>query len=72
MLLASPRSRLTIIDPCEFTFTRPCADYLSGMFPGRIDFIEGYSSEVLPRIKPSSFNLVHLDGGWSCPGSVDG
>lgn len=63
MLLASPRSRLTIIDPCEFTFTRPCADYLSGMFPGRIDFIEGYSTEVLPRINPSSFNLVHLDGG---------
>ncbi|MDK3016490.1 class I SAM-dependent methyltransferase [Pseudodonghicola flavimaris] len=63
MLLANPTSRLTIVDPLEFVHTRACFKYLDAMFPGRLELIEGYSTDVLPRLPKEKYDLVHLDGG---------
>ena len=62
-LLSSLDSKLTIVDPLELPYARPCFDYLSSMFPGRIELIQGYSVDVLHRLPNGAFDLVHLDGG---------
>jgi hypothetical protein len=35
-LLANPRATITVIDPLELGYSRPCFDYLNSMFPGRL------------------------------------
>lgn len=62
-LLANPTSKLTIVDPAEFKHARHCASYLKRMFPGRVVFIQGYSTEVLHTLPKNQFDFIHLDGG---------
>ena len=62
-LLSNPDLRLTAVDPCEFQHAKPCFDYLSQTFPGRIEFVTGYSPSALGVLKDCSYDLVHLDGG---------
>ncbi|MCC5987907.1 MAG: class I SAM-dependent methyltransferase [Pararhodobacter sp.] len=62
-LLANPSSRLTIVDPGQFAHVQGCVDYLKALFPGRVTFVPGFSTEVLSGLPPRSFDLVHLDGG---------
>lgn len=62
-LLANRHSKLTIIDPEEFGHVRACIDYLRSVFPGRVTFVPGYSTDVLTSLPAVSFDLVHLDGG---------
>lgn len=62
-LLANPHSKLTIVDPEEYSHVGACVDYLRAVFPGRLTFLPGYSTDVLASLAPASFDLVHLDGG---------
>ncbi|MDO6567905.1 TylF/MycF/NovP-related O-methyltransferase [Alteromonas sp. 1_MG-2023] len=62
-LLANPTSKVTIVDPAEFEHARHCALYLKRMFPNRVFFIEGYSTEVLDTLPVNQFDFIHLDGG---------
>ena len=62
-LLANSDSKLTIVDPLEFSHSQECFDYLLSAFPGRLELIPGYSTDVLPNMPARCFDLVHLDGG---------
>ena len=62
-LLANTTSKITIIDPAEYEHTRDCITYLKRMFPDRIVYIEGFSTEILHTLPPGKFDFVHLDGG---------
>ena len=62
-LLANPTSKITIIDPAEFAHATHCASYLKRMFPDRVVFIQGYSTEVLHSLPRNQFDFIHLDGG---------
>lgn len=62
-LLANPVSKITIIDPAEFKHTEPCVAYLQQMFPDRIVFVKGYSTDVSVNLDPNTFDFIHLDGG---------
>ncbi len=48
-------------------YTKPCVDYLSREFPGRVHFWPGDSREVLPYLAASradlDFDIFHVDGG---------
>lgn len=63
MLLANPQSKLTIVDPFSLPHSRESFEYLNSMFPGRLTLHEGYSTDILPKLKSGQFDLVHLDGG---------
>ena len=62
-LLANTTSKITIVDPAEFKHAHHCVSYLKRMFPGRVVFIQGYSTEVLPTLPSNQFDFIHLDGG---------
>lgn len=63
MLLANPKARLTVLDPMQLPYARPCFDYLQRMFPGRLTLESGVTPEALPGLQGRRFDLVHLDGG---------
>jgi O-methyltransferase len=62
-LLASPHSKLTIVDTFQLPYTQKCFDYLRSMFPGRLEMIAGDSRDVLPTLSGGHFDLIHYDGG---------
>nr|QBK91309.1 MAG: methyltransferase [Pithovirus LCPAC202] len=69
MLLASINSKIkiTAFDICEYSYTKPCVDYLNSNFGNRITLIEGRSPEVYRRyLKDTNslpkFDLIHVDG----------
>ena len=71
MLLASINSKskikITAFDICEYSYTKPCVDYLNRHFGNKITLIEGYSPGVyrkyLNDITPlPEFDLIHIDG----------
>lgn len=65
-LMANNDSKLTIFDICEHAYTKPCVQYLSSLFPGRITFIEGDSTVTVPKYfeenPDKTFDLIHIDG----------
>ena len=62
-LLANPKSKMTIVDPGEFPHVESCVAYLQSVFPGRLTFVKGRSTDRLAGLQRASFDLVHLDGG---------
>ncbi len=66
-LLASDTSTVTCIDIGTFDHTIECVKYLQSQFPGRITYIRGDSTDVLPRLY-ASFDVVHVDGDHSYEG----
>ena len=67
MLLANPESRIQAFDLGSHAYTRPCFEYLSRRFPGRISLECGDSTLTVPaygRDHPDAkFDLLHIDGG---------
>lgn len=63
ILLANPSSTLTIVDDARFDHVHDCVDYLKRVFPGRVTFVQGGSTDVLSALPKASFDLIHLDGG---------
>jgi predicted O-methyltransferase YrrM len=65
-LLAHPTSKLHCFDTCEHPYTKPCFNYLSDSFPGRLTLIEGRSADQLSQYKTNHPDLicevVHIDG----------
>jgi hypothetical protein len=65
-LNSNPYSQITVFDICEHKYTKPCFEYLSSLFPGRLTLIEGDSTITVPSWKeknPSAkFDLIHIDG----------
>ena len=62
-LLANSHSKITVVDPLSLPYARSCFEYLDKSFPGRMKLIQSLSGDALPILPPSSFDLVHLDGG---------
>ncbi len=70
-LLANPRCTVQIFDMGEHAYSRPCFDYLSNEFPGRMSIVWGDSCVTVPNyicdtIGTESwyeFDVVHIDGG---------
>ena len=65
-LLAHPTSKIHCFDKCEHRYTKPCFEYLSRHFPGRLELIIGQSLEQLPiykKLHPELIaDVVHIDG----------
>jgi O-methyltransferase len=63
MLIANRNLVLTCVDRLDYPYSLDCFAYLSAAFPGRLKMIPGDSVDILPTLKPTSYDLVHLDGG---------
>jgi predicted O-methyltransferase YrrM len=65
-LLANPTSKIYCFDTCQHNYTKPCFEYLSQAFPGRLELIEGRSGEQMEKYKASHSQLmcdvIHIDG----------
>jgi predicted O-methyltransferase YrrM len=65
-LLANPTSKIYCFDTCQHNYTKPCFEYLSRAFPGRLELIEGRSGEQMEKYKASHSQLmcdvIHIDG----------
>jgi len=65
-LLSNPSCHVTIFDICSHAYTMPCFNYLSTLFPGRLDIHPGDSTVTIPKyIKDNPgahFHLIHIDG----------
>lgn len=66
-LLANETSTITCIDIGGYDHTIECVRYLQSQFPGRVLYIRGDSSDILPRMY-GSFDVVHVDGDHSYEG----
>lgn len=64
MLTANPNLKLTSVDICEHKYTKPCFEYLSSVFPGRITLVEGDSTKVLvDALQDKTTTGYIIDGG---------
>lgn len=64
MLTANPNLKLTSVDICEHKYTKPCFEYLSSVFPGRITLVEGDSTKVLvDALQDKATTGYIIDGG---------
>jgi hypothetical protein len=65
MLTANPNLKLTSVDICEHKYTKPCFEYISSVFPGRITLVEGDSTKVLADVLKADKDLTGyiIDGG---------
>lgn len=64
MLTANPELKLTSVDICEHKYTKPCFEYISSVFPGRITLVEGDSTKVLvDALQDKSTTGYIIDGG---------
>ena len=62
-LMANPTAKIVCFDICEHTYTVPCFEYLSAIFPGRLTLIKGDSRETLASYRAlSKFDMAHIDG----------
>lgn len=65
-LLANPSSVVTCFDICHHAYTKKCFEFLSSIFPGRLQLIIGDSTITVPQYflenPEASFDLFHLDG----------
>lgn len=66
-LLANETSVVTCIDIGGYDHTVRCVEYLHAQFPGRVVYIRGDSSDILPRVY-ASFDVIHVDGDHSYEG----
>ena len=63
ILLANDNVKITMVDPCHFSHTKKCSDFLGYVFPGRVNLIQGYSPESVNSIETEDkFDLIHIDG----------
>ena len=63
MLVANPKLCITAVDPCYFSHTEKCVQYLQHEFPESIiTLIKTKGQDYLPNCKKRQFDLVHLDG----------
>ena len=64
MLTANPELKLTSVDICEHKYTKPCFEYISSVFPGRITLVEGDSTKVLvDALQDKATTGYIIDGG---------
>lgn len=65
-LLSNKNINMYCFDICIHSYTIPCFEYLSSIFPGRLHLIGGSSIEKLPEFyKYNSdvrFDIIHIDG----------
>lgn len=66
-LLANDTSAITCLDIGAYDHTLPCVRYLQNQFPGRVVYVQGDSSSVLPNVH-ATFDVVHVDGDRSYEG----
>jgi len=75
-LLAHPTVKLHCFDNCRHPYTKPCFNYISDNFPGRIKLIEGNSVEKLSDYKKQNpeliCDIVHMDGNHDDLSTVNG
>lgn len=65
MLMANPEARITAVDPCYWSHTKPCIEYLQSSFPlSKIKLLPFTSEKVVDAhfIEKNAFDLVHVDG----------
>jgi hypothetical protein len=65
-LSVNPRLKYFGVDYGNHPYTRPCFEYLRGIFGDRIDLWIGDSRELIPAVRHASglkFDLFHIDGG---------
>jgi hypothetical protein len=62
MLLANDSIKITCVDICDHSYTKPCFKKLKEMFNDRIDLIPGDSTIVLPTLINNKYDLIHIDG----------
>merc|ERR1719401_2889820 len=73
MLSAHPKLHMIAFDLCEHSYTRPCFEALSAIFPGRLELVVGRSQKSLPLwVKSSNIraDLFHIDGDHSPEGAL--
>ena len=65
-LLAHPTTKVHCFDTCSHPYTKPCFNYLSEQFPGRLVLTVGKSVEQLSSYKSKNQSLtcevIHIDG----------
>jgi len=66
-LLANDTSSITCMDIGAYDHTLPCVQYLQSQFPGRVVYVQGDSSDILPKMH-AVFDVVHVDGDHSYEG----
>jgi hypothetical protein len=64
-LLANPTIKVTVFDTCQFSYTKPCYNYIKETFGDRVNLIEGDSKDTFTKWveerQPTDVTLVHLD-----------
>ncbi len=66
-LLANDSSTVVCMDIGAYSHTLPCVRYLQSQFPGRVLYIQGDSSAILPLVH-ATFDTIHIDGNHSYDG----
>ena len=53
------------VDICHHPYTRPCFEYLKGLFGDRVRLHAGDSRDVLPVLRDERriYDIIHVDGG---------
>jgi Methyltransferase domain len=66
-LSVNPSLRYHGVDIGSHDYTAPCVQYLMEEFPGRVQYFQGDSREVLPYLathrRELEFDIFHVDGG---------
>lgn len=62
MLIANPNLKILANDICWWAHTEKCVAYLNEHFGNRIEFVKDSSLDFLERLKPSNWDLIHIDG----------
>ena len=65
-LLSNPENKIVCFDICLKKYVKPCFEYLSSIFPGRLTLIEGNSNDTIRSFKDENkntkYDIIHIDG----------
>ncbi len=65
LLAANPKIKYLGVDIGTHAYTKPAAQILARHFGNRFEYIEGDSTNVLPKLvsQEKKFDFIHIDGG---------
>lgn len=64
-LLSNPTLHILGLDLGEHTYADKCREILQNDFPSRVTLVFGDSRKTLPSLLPTTFDMIHIDGGHS-------
>lgn len=64
MLMTNPNVNITCVDLGEHSYRQPCLEWLLTQFPNRIQYFEGDSREILPKLIETKIHMILFISTW--------